>query len=327
LRLESGNQEEVLGDNTEMQKEVLPPLFWPNFFRRLRFLAGTPGWRRLVSSFVPQNRVGHFRIRNGDLFFEGELSSFVDREVFLYGGYEAGHIRAFLSSISKERRGIIIDVGANIGTHSQTFSRYFEKVYSFEPNPVLWKGFLRNLEINDIHNVTLHKAGLAAEDKTMPFYAINKNNMGLGTFSPIEQYDLPLRQIGEAQVVSGDGFVERNAIGPIDAIKIDVQGYEGEVLRGLQNTLRRNRPAIWVEVGLGTGVELNTREQLLSLVPFDCRLLRFQVTLRGFRYVIRTLPHDKEELILGDYLILPGSQEMRGAPSRGSRQKALAHEI
>jgi hypothetical protein len=95
----------------------------------------------------------------------------------------------------------------------------------------------------------------------------------------------------------------------------------------LQNTLRRDRPAIWVEVGLGTGVELNTQEQLLSLIPFDCRLLRFQVALRGFRYVVRAIPHDKPELIISDYLILPDPQEMKGAPSRSSRQEALINEI
>jgi FkbM family methyltransferase len=151
------------------------------------------------------------------------LGSFVDRNVYLFGGLDEQEIELFLSLVLSERRDIILDVGANVGTHSLRFCRAFRHVHSLEPNPRIWAQFERNIALNQLSNVTLHRVGLGDRDAQLPFYMIQKPNLGLGTFSNLEQYDMPLIEAGSAPLVRGADYLAAHGIGPVDAIKIDVK--------------------------------------------------------------------------------------------------------
>lgn len=94
---------------------------------------------------LPQAASGRFRVKSEWGWFEGNIESFVDREVYLRGWYESDHIRLFLESLPEERRNVALDIGANVGTHSLAFSRLFKAVHAFDPNPNLWSSFLRNV--------------------------------------------------------------------------------------------------------------------------------------------------------------------------------------
>ena len=226
----------------DREAKIIHPPFWNiRLARRLRFIRRFRGGgfilERLARSadsgeFVVSNRVGNRRI-----LAAGNISSFIDRHVYIFGGYEQEIIKAFLALVPKSRRRTILDVGGNFGTHSLFFSQYFESVHSFEPNPSLWNTFERNISLNGFNNVTLHCSGLADKNAELPFHLIEKTNLGLGTFSTVEQYDLPLKKECNARVVNGDEYLIKNDINNIDAIKIDVQGFEPEVLLGLKKTM------------------------------------------------------------------------------------------
>ncbi len=98
--------------------------------RALRAFSNIRGWERLSALLVPKAAAGPFRVRNQSGLFAGELSSFIDRSMYLRGGYEENHIRAFLSRVPAERRGLVLDVGANVGTHSLGFSRHLKAVHA-----------------------------------------------------------------------------------------------------------------------------------------------------------------------------------------------------
>ena len=100
--------------------------------------------------------------------------------MYLYGGYEEPQIRSFVNELSRRR--VILDVGANVGTHSLAFAQAFDTVHSFEPNSSVWSKFERNLDLNGFENVQLHKVGLGDQSGHFPFYNINNDNDGLGTF-------------------------------------------------------------------------------------------------------------------------------------------------
>jgi hypothetical protein len=50
------------------------------------------------------------------------------------------------------------------------------------------------------------------------------------------------------QVVRGDDFFAANQLPPITLLKMDVEGYETKALEGLRETIRRDRPPIFVEI-------------------------------------------------------------------------------
>ena len=267
--------------------------------RSLRGLAGVRGWQRLVNWLVPVTCAGCFRVDNNGRLFEGDLKSFIDRNVYLFGGYEDQQIERFLSWVPSGRRRTILDVGANVGTHALAFADVFAEVHAFEPNPSLWVQFEKNAALNRKANITLHRTGLGNEESDRPFYMIEKENHGLGTFSAVEQYDLPLKQVGVARLTHGARYLGSRHITSIDAVKIDVQGFELEVLRGLAPILDRDEPIVWLELsaetlGAAAGVEALNR---LFAYPFEARSLTSssQAPVHVF----------SRELIPGDYVVTP----------------------
>src|SRR5580698_2349235 len=220
--------------------------------RRLRGLRRFRGWHRAVDWIVPSDTGGSFLVHNGSLVFSGDIESYIEREMYLFGDYEGLEIQQFLNVTSQGPRRVLLDIGANVGTHSLRFARHFNQVHSFEPNPSLWAAFERNVSLNGFHNVMLHNLGLGAEDAELPFYSIDCSNHGLGTFLSEEQYDRPLQLVGHSRIAHGDRYLRAHDITQVDAIKIDVQGLEASVLAGLRETLETSRPAVWFEFGAGT---------------------------------------------------------------------------
>jgi FkbM family methyltransferase len=250
----------------------------------------------LTRALAPSS--GAFTVRNGNEVFSGDLSSLIDRSVYLCGGYERAEIDAFLALVPRRR--IALDVGANAGTHSVAFGHAFEKVHAFEPNPNLWAQLERNIEMNDI-DATVHRFGLSDTPGQFPLYDTGNHNHGLGTFLEVEQYDRPLRKVAEAWIKVAD---ELGLPDEIDAIKIDVQGFEANVLRGMKGLLARNRPAIWTEIGNGT--DLASREDLGAVLPFEFEA--YQVRSSG-RFV-RTCRLEKivSKLAQGNVFIVPAAE-------------------
>ncbi len=127
------------------------------------------------------------------------------------------------------------DVGANIGVYTIAAARRGAQVTSYEPNPDTAALLRRNLELNGITDrVTVHEQAVAASDGTLPFVAEGTLNWG-------------------ARVdAAGDLRVQSTTLtGAFDLVKIDVEGYELEVLAGAAPLLadRESRPrAIFLEL-------------------------------------------------------------------------------
>ena len=276
--------------------------------RRLRGLRSVRGWRRIADALAPFGLEAPFRVTNGSVVFEGNVSSFVDREIYLFGQYEHDAIAMFLAMVPPDRRRVAIDVGANIGNHSLAFSQNFSVVHAFEPNEMLWTQFQRNMAINGKTNVTLHRVGLGQQSGTYPFYLTEKKNYGLGTFSSAEQYDAPLRQVGTFRVEQGDAYLDAQRINDVDAIKIDTQGLEAEVLAGLGATLARTRPVVWFELGHLTAKQFPRVAEVRRLFPYpvEFRELGAAAGLLTYTPVARRL-QDHDATPPGDIVALPVS--------------------
>jgi FkbM family methyltransferase len=223
----------------------------------------------------------------------------------LYGDYENLLIEKFLNLTAKTKQRIVLDIGANIGQHSMNFSGAFDQVHSFEPNPKLWPKFENNMSLNKNYNVTLHKCGLANEDAEIPFYNIDTGNEGLGTFSDIEQYDQSLEMTGKLTVVRGDDFLQTIDVEQVDAMKIDVQGFEGEVLLGLRQTICANHPIIWLELGAATKMDLSSFDNVQGVFPYPIRLFQLEHSLQLMIRRINLKEMGDGELPIGDYIVCP----------------------
>lgn len=138
-----------------------------------------------------------------------------------------------------------VDAGANEGMMTLLGSRLVGrtgKVISFEPNPTPGGILKRNLRRNAITNVELHDCGLGEEAAELSLF-VPAVNTGEGSFTaPSDD--------SEGEYVTCPVRVGDEVIGDRSPrlIKIDVEGFEGHVLKGLEGTLKRAKPVICMEM-------------------------------------------------------------------------------
>jgi FkbM family methyltransferase len=133
-----------------------------------------------------------------------------------------------------------VDVGGNIGLHTVRFSTIFQKVHSFEPTDINFECLQKNTET--LLNVKLHKLGLGAEDANL-IIQLPCNTDNCGNFSIVDFADYTDQTIQETiEIRTLDSFDLKP-----DLIKIDVQGFDYNVLLGAANTIAQHRPVIIIE--------------------------------------------------------------------------------
>ena len=145
---------------------------------------------------------------------------------------------------------LAIDIGANIGLWSRDLTTFFDKTICFEPNSNCIKYLKKNI-VNEKAIIYNYALGSKNEDKEL-FISINSgassfiNHVTIGYNSDCSKiYDKwpqgTKKQLVKVKILDEFNFNE------IDFIKIDVQGYEYEVLKGAKKTLEINSPIICLE--------------------------------------------------------------------------------
>lgn len=133
---------------------------------------------------------------------------------------------------------IIYDVGANIGNHTVYFSKYLKakKIYSFEPVKATYDVLTSNVKNNLLEDrVTTYNYAIGEADG---FGQININEENMGNSKVIES------QQGEIQIKALDNLQLESP----DFVKIDVEGFELNVLNGMQSIIKESKPILWIEI-------------------------------------------------------------------------------
>lgn len=138
----------------------------------------------------------------------------------------------------------ILDIGANIGETSMAFSKLTGekgRVFSFEPDPQTFARLVKHLELNGCTNVIPVNKGLGQKAGEL-FLEEGEHNSGGNRISPDQQHGKKIA------VTTLDHFVTESKLEKIDFIKIDVEGYEYNVLLGAEGTINKQRPSFFIEL-------------------------------------------------------------------------------
>jgi FkbM family methyltransferase len=153
-----------------------------------------------------------------------------------YEGDRLEYIRRFFGEFLFGKP--VVDAGANIGNHTIFFSRFCKasRVFSFEPNPEVFSILRRNVELNAVTDlVTCRCCGLSSSvNHKIALDMFDHTNIGATTFEVTD---------------SGMECVTIDSIG-LDScglIKLDVEGFELEVLYGGVDTINRFHPLLVLE--------------------------------------------------------------------------------
>lgn len=143
--------------------------------------------------------------------------------------YQAQHIQQSVQFCAQRRTAL--DVGGHVGFWSYYLALAFEKVHAFEPNELFAQCFERNVRGE---GVTLHRVALGDVQGGIAL-EVDPENTGATHVRPGVQGAIPMRRLDDF------GFDE------IDFVKVDVEGFERQVVEGARDTLQRCRPIMIVE--------------------------------------------------------------------------------
>jgi len=149
----------------------------------------------------------------------------------------------FIKSYFSNSSILALDVGANIGVTSLLMARLLgesSKIFSFEPGKNVFSCLKHNVDINNLNN------------NIFPINAAISDHDGLTSFFEDSAYGYISKDGDDlsTQMISINTFLIQEGIDKVDFIKIDVEGFEPEVFRGLEAL--KVKPIIYFELNTWT---------------------------------------------------------------------------
>jgi FkbM family methyltransferase len=191
-------------------------------------------------------------IRRKGVFYEVDLTEGIDLSLYIFGNFQDYVTRNRFFSIPAN--GVIIDVGANVGSMTFKFAGMVPKgrVYAFEPTDYAYAKLLKNISLNPQFASRIMPAQLFLSDQNrlkhkMKAYASWK--VDGSTPNPHPLHGGAIKPADSVPAVTLDHFCVENGIQRVDLIKIDTDGHEYKVLNGAPKTIKKYRPYVVFEIG------------------------------------------------------------------------------
>ena len=172
-----------------------------------------------------------------------------------------------------------IDIGANLGYYSTILSRLVGpegKVLAVEPVPMFQEIWKENVKLSGVSNLTMWPYALGGENTRIKMGTPERNGLlhhGMTKIMSSAQ-DNYARTYDVEMKIPDELFINLNRL---DFIKCDVEGYESEVFRNMQETLRKFKPTIQTELN---GTENRQQVQaLLTEIGYGTYILGSNQTL------------------------------------------------
>jgi FkbM family methyltransferase len=212
----------------------------------LRVVRGAPMESRLAK-ILPNHyqypKPSFRRVRRFGLEYSLDISNLVDWAIF----YELREAEQEIYYRRVRKGGTVLDVGANVGSTLLRFAQAVGesgRVFGFEPDPVNFSRCQRNLKLNLLTNITLENFALGSEPSVAKLYRVDDRNPGMNRILPSD----PGVAFSEVRVAVLDDYIKENKIDKVDAIKIDVEGFELNVLKGARKTIEQFKPILFMEL-------------------------------------------------------------------------------
>jgi FkbM family methyltransferase len=230
-----------------------------------------------------------------------DTSTFEAIAYIVGGDHEVDVIRVFRTFLTQHS--VVLDIGANFGLYTAlagSIVRRHGRLYAIEGNPRVFLSLQRTLVANGLyHRPNIVAANVLASDKsgrgTLHYSA---NLPSGGTMSDVELSGGMQRSV-EVEMTTIDDFLPPDLA--VDLVKIDVEGHEPLVLRGMERTIARSpnlriviefadtllahtvSPADFVDYIRGLGFSI-----CCILPDFELALVSPGEALSGFNYCLLT---------------------------------------
>ena len=171
----------------------------------------------------------------------------ISSELLVFRVHEPLHTELLSRELKKGM--VCLDIGANIGYYALLENNKVGntgKVIAIEPSPINFKQLKKNIMLQENSNVEVHNFACGNYDGFTKFSVSEISNwsriVGEKDFASDEILsivDIPIKKI--------DSFLETVNLSTIDIIRMDVEGYECQVIEGMLNTIYKYNPLLVLE--------------------------------------------------------------------------------
>lgn len=211
---------------------------------------------------------------------------------------EKEDMRIISELIGKNKAGVALDIGANVGMFSLELYQDHPEMdyYVFEPIPTTYTNLLRTIKLNEANPEKIHplNLGISNQRGTFKFYLPGESEAA--SLQPVDDafYRKQSDKFGsytgsvemsevECQVTTVDEFVQENCLSTVDFMKIDVEGNEKFVLQGARETLEKYHPLVYCELlrkhAKRFGYHPNDVIAYMKSLGYVCRTIRNRVVI------------------------------------------------
>lgn len=194
-------------------------------------------------------------VERGGVIYDLNLAQGIDFAIYLGNFFERNTRNALTELVAPSAT--VLDIGANVGAHTLHLAQCVGpegRVLAFEPTEFAFSKLTRNLGLNPSlrSRVTPYHCFLAAKDEASIPSAIYSSWPLEGQTSPTE--DFHAKHLGQAMPTttararSIDSVLAELGNPRVQLVKLDVDGFETEILRGAQMLLRESRPIFVMEL-------------------------------------------------------------------------------
>lgn len=150
------------------------------------------------------------------------------------GGEHDDQVFAEIRKYTKDQpKRTMVDIGANVGRWCKEFCKEYEMVWAFEPAPYNLECFTKNTEHDT--NIKVRGWGLGEDNHKATLSIAVENHLGSTMAKPDPNGDIQIQRLDDQGIEN------------IDLLKIDVEGYETEVLKGGTQSIDKYSPLIAIE--------------------------------------------------------------------------------
>ena len=200
----------------------------PAKLRLLRLMESLSGDRRIIARVA------------GGFLMAIDKSDFVQSTIFYVGHYEPEVTEILMNAFADQD--VFYDIGANVGYYTcAALAKGVRSVQAFEPDPLSCAVIQLNLRLNNfsLDWYRVFEIALSSSVGRQIFYRARFGNSGQGGLRPRESVDM--FEVGVDKV---DSLVASGDAPPPTVMKIDVEGYEYNVLLGAAEVLARHQPKL-----------------------------------------------------------------------------------
>lgn len=223
-----------IGNSLELDLLLLKFKYWP-INKKVEFLL-----KKYIEAFLLQSGFKKFVLGENkvnlfgrDIYYDTPLGLAIYQSM-------VGRFGVIFDFIDKTKIRTVVDVGANVGLFSLMVSDVLPKarVHAIEPVPSTYKALEKNTKQSAL--IKIHKLAIASKSGYMQMYFNEQNSLGSHFLWGTEVFSKQEHRL-KIKVSTLDKFCKTNSIKSIDLLKVDVETFENEVLRGAKETFQNTK--------------------------------------------------------------------------------------